>query len=78
MPDTDIKLVCTMQIYGDERMVPSSAVSIQPEVVIAAKAGVTTARGDGGDRAFLSPSWALRGGWEFEADKPVCVKTRLE
>lgn len=51
-----------MQIYGDEKMVPSSVVSIQPDAVIAAKAGVTTARGDGGDRAFLSLSWALRGG----------------
>lgn len=56
-----------MQIYGDEKMVPSSVVSIQPDVVMAAKAGVTTARGDGGDRAtfsFSCPSlsWALRGG----------------
>lgn len=62
MPDAYIKLVGTMQIYGDEKMVPSSVVSIQPDAVIAAKAGVTTARGDGGDRAFLSLSWALRGG----------------
>lgn len=67
MPDTYINLVCTMQINGDERMVPSSEDSIQPDVVIAAKAGVTTARGDGGDRAtfsFRCPSlsWALRGG----------------